>query len=138
MENINQVQVVRYIRPRTHARLASNLSVTNKRNFDELVKVENDNMHGITLVFNMDYEDRSVVARWSICNGDNFNKEVGVDRALHNPHEIEFSLNEVEKAGSLTAALLFALRDLYPSSFKNTYGSYSDHLNIFLRASRED
>lgn len=57
----DNVQIVRYVRP---------------------VGFENSNMFGVTLVFDLDYKARRVHVGMSICNGDNFEKEVGVGLAL--------------------------------------------------------
>jgi len=56
------VEVVRYIRP-------------------EPTVYEDSNMYGVTLVFKLDYRDRKVDVGISICNGDNFDKEIGVSLA---------------------------------------------------------
>lgn len=42
----------------------------------------NDNLYGVTLVFILNYETRIVDVGISICNGDNFVKQIGIDLAL--------------------------------------------------------
>lgn len=37
-----------------------------------------DNMHGVTLAFLLDYDNRFITVGISVCNGDNFSKEIGV------------------------------------------------------------
>jgi len=36
---------------------------------------------GITVMYRLDYNDRTFLAKWSICNGDNFSKVTGIQYA---------------------------------------------------------
>lgn len=65
MTNENIVEVVRYIRP-GKPYPARKHSVRNK-----------DNLYGITILFLIDYEDGTVEARFSVCSGDNFDRQLG-------------------------------------------------------------
>lgn len=56
------VELVRYIRPHT-------------------VYGAVDNMRGVTLVIQLDYTQKDILFQYSICDGDNFDKSVGVDLA---------------------------------------------------------
>ena len=42
---------------------------------------------GVTVIFTLDYDQLTYVAKWSICNGDNFSKTTGVQyaQACSNP-----------------------------------------------------
>ena len=33
---------------------------------------------GVTIMVTLDYNERTFTAKWSICNGDNFNKAIGI------------------------------------------------------------
>lgn len=56
----NPLEVVRFIRP---------------------LNWDNHNLYGVTLVFNLDYNRRKIDVGISICNGDNFEKSDGINRA---------------------------------------------------------
>lgn len=56
----NPVEVVRYIRP-------LDMNCGGK-----------SNMYGVTLIFSLDYEARSIDVLLSVCNGDNFDKSIGL------------------------------------------------------------
>ena len=36
---------------------------------------------GVTVMYRLDYNDRTFLAKWSICNGDNFSKVTGIQYA---------------------------------------------------------
>ena len=59
----NPVEVIRYIRP-----------------LDEYCHGQS-NMFGVTLVFTLDYNLRRIDVGISVCNGDNFDKKLGIDLA---------------------------------------------------------
>ena len=60
------IEVVRYIRPDV---------------YDSFPLCLHDNLHGITVIFTVDYAARTVKAQWSVCNQDNFDRKVGKDIA---------------------------------------------------------
>jgi hypothetical protein len=82
---MNNLRIVRYARPKQK-------------------EIHNDNLYGITFVYDIDYEDRIVWASWSICNGDNFEKKVGVEQALKRK-KLTFPLDDVKNTG-LTKAFM--------------------------------
>src|ERR1035437_8915110 len=61
------IEVTRYFRPR----YAPGYSLAN------MIKSD----HGVTVMFTLNYETLTFKARWSICNGDNFNKVTGIQYA---------------------------------------------------------
>lgn len=70
-------------------------------------RTRNNNLYGITFVFHLDYKTRLVHVQWSVCNGDNFNKQIGVQEALKR-RSFSFPLDDVRNTG-LVRALLFNL-----------------------------
>ena len=70
-------------------------------------RTPNSNLYGITFVFHLDYKTRLVRVQWSVCNGDNFNKHIGVQEALKR-QSFYFPLDDVRNTG-LVRALLFNL-----------------------------
>lgn len=43
---------------------------------------------GVTCMITLDYNERTFTAKWSICNGDNFNKGIGIAYAQACSHPI--------------------------------------------------
>lgn len=84
MNKPNIVRVVRYVRPKSNMRYS--------------------NLFGITFVFTIDYDKGEVLSQWSVCNGDNFDKEKGVDVA-RGKKCFPFSFSKVGKAGLVSALI---------------------------------
>lgn len=43
---------------------------------------------GVTIMFTLDYNERTFTAKWSICNGDNFSKAIGIAYAQACAHPV--------------------------------------------------
>lgn len=80
------LRVVRYARPKQN-------------------EIFNDNLYGITFVYDIDYDTRTVDVCWSVCNGDNFEKKVGVEQALKR-QKLKFPLEAVKGTGLTKACLI--------------------------------
>src|ERR1035437_8620952 len=73
------IEVTRYFRPR----YAPGYSLAN------MIKSD----HGVTVMFTLNYETLTFKARWSICNGDNFNKVTGIQWAQACPTPISGTIH---------------------------------------------
>lgn len=93
------VEVVRYLRPD---------SVFQNPFFGEL----HDNMYGVTIVYDINYELSQVTAQWSVCNNDNFDKKLGV-KIARKARALVFDFKDVAEQGSLTEALAFNFRKFF-------------------------
>lgn len=73
MSNLENARVIRYLRPTSG---------------------DHSNMGGVTFVFYMDYINRTVDVRYSVCSlDDNFDKALGLEVALASDSE-EFDLDD--------------------------------------------
>jgi len=88
----NTVEVVRHIRHHVGGWYPADVS----------------NMHGITVVFTIDYEDKYVSASWSVCHDVNFDRKEGIRRAKLNNQGLMFPLENVKGLGGLVYALSVA------------------------------
>lgn len=117
----NKVQVVRYIRDyiQTDTFFAAH---------------EVDNMKGITVVYDIDYDERTVEASWSVCAGVNFSKAVGQAYARRNAQKFAFPLDMVQNLAGLNAALLNSIgaTGLAETYKWNDYISEFDNVRIIL------
>lgn len=84
MEEIKQnIRVIRYIRP-------------GKKYWTKYWDTDiYSNMYGITLVFNLDFENKFVTVKWSVCNGDNFSKKIGIETAERSKTMLIFGFDEI-------------------------------------------
>ena len=71
-------------------------------------RTRNNNLYGITFVFHLDYKTRLVHVQWSVCNGDNFNKQIGVQEALKR-RSFSFPLDDVRNTGLVRACYSICL-----------------------------
>lgn len=92
----------------------------------------NDNLYGITCLFTLTTD--KVFCRWSICNGDNFSKKEGVERARKNYNLRVIDREDVDEYQGLTWALVENLLEDYP---KLPIDTFEDYLNLFRRASAD-
>jgi|SRR5690606_15056773 len=116
----NVVQVVRYIRP---------------YGFEEFPYGMHSNLYGITLVYTIDYDSRTVCVSWSICNNDNFDKSVGKNIAKTSKNSFSFSLEKVNEEDGLTNALILSLLDFTGEEYWPC--DFEEIMNLFLKASRK-
>lgn len=133
---MDKVEVVRYIRP------IEMLGWRPRNKYEE-----NSNLYGVTVVFELDYENKTVLAKWAICNGDNFEKRLGVKLARESKVSYKFPLNSVSYNDGLVPALMWGLcTELDPVNleyynnvdFSNLKSeNFSTTLYLFLRANRE-
>lgn len=110
----NKVQVVRYIR--------DYIQTDPFFGADEV-----DNMKGITVVYDIDYDERTVEASWSVCAGVNFSKIQGRTRALLNNQKFAFPLEMVQSQAGLNHALL---RAIGATGLSETY-KWDDYISEF-------
>lgn len=98
-----------------------------------------DNMYGITVRFDIDFNTGMVTAGWTICHGVNFSKEVGRYLADHAYVKETFSLSDVDIFGGLVDALIFNLNCKYPKySCISKDSTFMEKLKLFKRALREN
>ena len=119
MENQNNIRVIRYVRPTPYNCLMYHM-------------VNRSNLYGITMVFDIDYDTRKVVARWSVCTNDNFEKKIGVERALLCKKMVTFNLDEV--VGGLVNTLFHKITGYYNSHISEEF--YEDIRDDFVKALR--
>ena len=64
-----------------------------------------DNLSGVTFVFDIDYENDQIRAGWSVCDGDNFNKKVGIhfakERLISDPIIVELVDKTIPDCGTM-------------------------------------
>lgn len=61
-----------------------------------------DNMSGVTLLINLDYVNRIISFKYSICNGDNFDKKVGIAIANSKKlHSIKMPETGIPESGTV-------------------------------------
>lgn len=131
---MNKVEVVRYIRP------DNKVWVLDKYE-------ENSNLYGVTVVFDVDYDSQTVVAKWSVCNGDNFEKTLGKQIAKSSKLAFTFPMSTVKEKEGIVAALLFelccALDPVNLENYKDVNFNtgkkdrFDTVMKIFLTANRE-
>lgn len=109
----NRIEVVRYIR---------------KDSYENPFYYVKSNLHGITLVFDVDYDLEVVSVSWSVCHGVNFSKAAGKQIAKLNNQNLKFHLGLVNDFGSLSSALI-AVVDcrLQRSAEHLDYYNYDDY-----------
>lgn len=90
---------------------------------------DHDNLYGITLLFEIDYKGGVVKAKHSVCNGDNFSREIGISYAEINHTECYFPVEMIVNEGNTTEAYLEFLQAAY-SFYVNT-GCFEDVLSLF-------
>lgn len=91
------------------------------------------NMHGITLVYDMDYEEGKVYVSWSVAVDTNFEKSVGVSRARFNNQRVVFSMCDVDTHGSLGDAFYWEhLHNLVRNDASYFYGDEFDTWRVAL------
>lgn len=96
----------------------------------------NENLYGITVRFDVDYLTRIVTAGWSICEGDNFSKEIGRNRADLAYVTVTFNLEDVDLYSGLVNALMNKLSNMYPKYACYEDSCISDKIRLFKRALR--
>lgn len=97
----------------------------------------NENLYGITVRFDIDYLTRIVSASWSICEGDNFSKEIGRNRADLGYTVVTFNLEDVDLYSGLVNALMDKLNNMYPKYACRVNSCISDKIRLFKRALRD-
>lgn len=86
-EKSDQVYITRYVRPKTA--------------FGDI-----DNLRGVTLIIELDYVAKTIRFQYSICDGDNFCKDIGVQLAIRRldrrgSYEIDMKDGKVSKSGAV-------------------------------------
>lgn len=76
-----------------------------------------DSSRGITAIFTIDYVNNVFKATWSMCNGDNFDKQLG--KALANENASKMIYGRFYKNANLFANLMRALDDFSEHPLKN-------------------
>ena len=97
---------------------------------------DHPNLYGVTILYRLDYENDTVEAQYSVCNGDNFSKEVGISRAGLNPMTYVFPLDTVEDHAGLNNAFLSNICDTYGKFID--YECFEDILKLFRYASMRE
>ena len=101
----------------------------------------NDNLYGITIRFDIDFVKREVTARWAVCDGDNFSKEVGRSYADYAYTAVTFLYDMVDDCEGLTNALIAVLSGTHPKYGYDYDKSWSTpmrkKIDLFKRALRE-
>ena len=63
-----------------------------------------DNLSGVTFVYDLDYVNRQIRMGWSICDGDNFNKKIGIhfakERLASDPIIVEMPEDGIPDQGT--------------------------------------
>lgn len=104
----NPIHVVRYIRPQDEYCISSNL-------------------YGVTLIFTLDYEKRLIDVGISVCNGDNFDRKVGVKLASGGEIGVK---NALMPSDIYTGESKDGLVDWFIQRFPEEYISYRNDKNI--------
>ena len=121
-----KVNTTRYIRPNQFF----------PWDFSSYEKVIKDNLYGVTVEFEIDFGCKFVTANWSVCNGDNFSREVGKSIAAMNNQQFEFNYSWAEDKGSLVDGLIHAIRFEYPEEMKEFPYTFETILEFFIKAGR--
>ena len=103
------VEVIRYYRPRG--------PVTIDRMNRGIYHGDIDSQRGVTVLFTIDYQRMEFIARWSICNGDNFSKEAGVTFAQRCKTPI---FNSFDTGRDLSSNLLSTLEQILGNRTSHT------------------
>lgn len=117
----SKIEVVRYVRPNMFL------------NFSYGKYDHNDNLYGVTIVFDVDYDQKEVVAKWSICNGVNFSKKEGYDVAVCSGRSETFDLELVYTNHGLVDGLVSHLMTKH--SINTPLEDFEDYLKFFVRVS---
>lgn len=101
-EDKNEIEVIRYLRPgHSHG-----------------------NNYGVTAIFNINYDKETVEARFSVCNGDNFDKKKGVQIARNSKVVINFPLSEADEFHGLMNALLWHVGGVPDDPYKLNHNMF--------------
>jgi hypothetical protein len=110
---VKHVRVIRYLRNLT-------------KNY------EPSNLGGVTLMFDMDYEDRTVAIRFSICSEkENFNKELGLQTAIDSGVERILPLDPFRKLADIKGGFLDAYYAMIETD--QVQGAISNREKLFLK-----
>lgn len=123
------VEVIRHLRP----------SLNNSWFFDDKFE-KNSNLYGVTVAFKMDYEEKVVFASWTVCNGENFSKKEGTERAKESDVIVEFDLSSVDTYFGLLPALILHLGVHIYGEEVNQFellGEYQNQHKLFSDALRK-
>lgn len=121
----NKITVYRYLRPH------------------RLYWVETDehflknNLYGITIRFDIDHEIGKVVASWSVCDGENFSREIGKSYADMGVASLMFDYSLVDGYQGLTKALVNQLGVLFPKYAVGEFTDFGTKIKLFKKATRE-
>lgn len=117
------VNVVRYVRP------------PNSEKYEEW-ETFRQNLYGITILYSLDYKKQVVKAKWSVCKGDNFDKDIGKAKAESSKKSFEFPLGDVDIHFGLTMALVNNLVAHAGCGQTFVLEGYETLHNLFSEASR--
>jgi hypothetical protein len=110
---VKHVRVIRYLRNLTQ-------------------NYEPSNLGGVTLVFDMDYEDRTVAVRFSICSEkENFNKALGLETAINSGVERILPLDPFRKLADIKGGFLDAYYAMIETD--QVQGAISEREKLFLK-----
>ena len=92
VEKPRYIEFIRYVRP---------FKTTNDlRNPDQI-----DNLQGITFKIQLDYKQKRIRFGYSVCNGDNFNKKLGIQNATSmfnmNPIVMPMKNEQISQEGTI-------------------------------------
>ena len=111
------VSVIRYLRKLEHSHHTSNLG-------------------GITFVFTMDYEKRTVDVYFSVCNSkENFNKKDGIKIALAAGIERKLDVDKFRKLADIKGGFVDAYIAIV--EIESVIGSISKREKVLLRDTQE-
>jgi hypothetical protein len=115
-----KIEVVRYIRP-------------------TVTMTHQTNLYGITVIYEIDYDTRTVRASWAICEGENFSKTIGYAYANARQQEgkvIVFNFDTIDDfaglSNTLRESIAATLGLLSPREYARYFGwDFSDDLFLF-------
>jgi hypothetical protein len=88
--------------------------MTNKVEFVRYVRGYRNNqvsnLHGITLVFEMDYDTELVAVSWSVCHETNFSRKEGTAVARKNAQKLYMTFTEAQEFSNITTSLFAFLK----------------------------
>ena len=112
------IRFVRYLRPIRTAPFTKEFSVAYRN--------EVDNMRGTTFVIQLDYLSRTISFAYSVCRGDNFEKNVGkniaMQRFVQQPYIISMKRN-LAALGEYTVNENGVLCDIYDAIYSSPHCS---------------
>jgi len=94
-----------------------------------------DNKYGIAISYIINHDEGAVYAQWSVCNGDQFDRKVGIEIAVNLDRYVKFDFRLVSHFEGLSNALLYVLEHTLLGD--EEYRGQKDYLykhSIFLLA----